>query len=235
MDSDDRTRRFRQWKSLCMKDLGIKSMASTRGARASSKTAFSRPGKHHSRKISSSFFCHSRPNEGRVSASSPIRTGRKEFPISPGRRVHPGRAPPGDPENEASPKSLSTMKPRFKSWAMILGTLISRSRIWVPIRTKGSQGSKSGGIHHDPSLALLPQPEIPSEARVRRGQFQFFGRKGSVMPEPLFHFILSLIDFHSHQIGSCGNLLVGQSKKQEPDLLDLRSKTEIRPRRLPKA
>ena len=35
---DDRTRRFRQWKSLCMKDLGIKSMASTRGVRASSKT-----------------------------------------------------------------------------------------------------------------------------------------------------------------------------------------------------
>ena len=102
MDSDDRTRRFRQWKSLCMKDLGIKSMASTRGVRASSKPFFQGRANTIRGRYRVPFFAI--PDRTRVGfrQSSPIRTGRKEFPISPGRRVHPGRAPPGDPEMNAS-------------------------------------------------------------------------------------------------------------------------------------
>ena len=90
------------------------------------------------------------------------------------------------------------------------------------------------GVHCDPSLALFPQAEIPTETRVRRGQLQLFGREGSVMPKPLFQLFFSLIHFHNHQLGSCVNLLRGQSKKQPRALSDLRSKAEVRPRCLPK-
>ena len=93
----------------------------------------------------------------------------------------------------------------------------------VPSRGHPSR-SKSCLAHNRKYLRKLASEEANSN----------FSAEKEVMPEPLFHFILSLIDFHSHQIGSCGNLLVGQSKKQEPDLLVPCSKTEIRPRRLPK-